>query len=176
MKKTSGEPFVVKYADFTTTKLVDASNNYHASIGIGEAKRMAQDAGLDLVCFNKPTRNDLALCKIVDYGKWKYSNEKKKKRQDKAHKMVTKEIRLSPVIGDHDVEHKIKHVQEFIEEGNDVLFSMRLKGRQRIHFKDAEDRMSEIVAMCSEYAKEVSRKKSSNKIDVRITSNKKEVK
>ena len=177
LNNTSGQPFVVKYNDFPTTKLVDASLAYHDSIDMNEAKRMAMEAGLDLVCFNRPDKNGgLALCKIIDFGKWKYSSEKKKKKQEKLNKKTTKEIRLSPVIGEHDIEHKLKHVREFIEDGNDVSFLMMLKGRQRAHFKDAEDRMNEIVAMCSEYSKEISRHKSSNTIEVRVSSNKKEKK
>lgn len=175
MKKAHGSPFIVKYVDFSITRLVDAEKNYHSEIGIGEAKKMAQEASLDLVCFNNPEHGNLALCKIIDFGKWKYSSEKKKKKE-KVGKKITKEIRLSPVISDHDVEHKIKHVKEFIEDGNDVLFSMRLKGRQRVHYKEAEERMDEIIAMCSEYSKETSRKKSSNMIAVRVSSNNKEAK
>ena len=172
MNKASGEPFVVKYVDFTTTKLVDSNHQYHISIGIVEAKQMAQDAGLDLVCFGRPQQGDLALCKIINFGKWKYSNEKQKKKQAKGGRSETKEIRLSPDIGDHDVEHKLKHVKEFLEDGDEVILEMRLKGRQRAHFPEAEKRMNEVVAICAEYAKEVSRKKGSNMIIVRLSSNK----
>ena len=69
MKKYSGEPFVIRYADFTVTKLIDEQGTYYERIGISEAKKKAQDAGLDLVCFNKPGKNDIAFCKIVDFGK-----------------------------------------------------------------------------------------------------------
>ena len=68
----------------------------------------------------------------------------------------------------------MKRVKEFIDGGNDVLFFMRLKGRQRAHFKDAEVRMNEIVAMCSDYTKEISRRKSSNTIAVRVGANTKD--
>jgi len=168
LNNSNGNPFVVNYVNFSTTRLVDAEHNYHSEIGIGEAKKKAQEAGLDLVCFSMPERGGLALCKIIDFGKWKYSEEKKKKK-DKTGKKITKEIRLSPVIGEHDVEHKVKHVKEFIEEGDDVLFTMKLKGRQRVHFDEAEKRMDEIVALCSDYCKEISRKKSSNMIIVRVS-------
>ena len=83
MKDTNGEPYIVSYANFNTTRLVDANENYHASVQIGTAKQMTQDAGLDLVCFNKPEKTALAFCKIINYGKWKYNNGKKKKKQSK---------------------------------------------------------------------------------------------
>lgn len=174
-KNQNGQPFIVKYVDFTTVRLMDSSENYHPSVSVSDAKRMAQEAGLDLVCFNRPDSKNLALCKIVNFGKWKYSTEKKKKK-DKQSKRLTKEIRLSPVMENHDVEHKLKHAKGFIADGHDVLFSMRLKGRQRVHFSEAVERMDEIIGMCSEYSKEVSRKKSSNIISVRVSSNKKEAK
>jgi len=160
-------PFVVKFADFTITKLVDHNNEFHDQVRIGEAKNMAQEAGLDLVCFNKPDKNSSALCKIIDYGKWKYSEEKKKKK-NKEGKKSTKEIRLSPVISDHDVEHKLKQAKEFLEDGDDVVLAMRIKGRQRAHLDVAELRMNEIIAKCSEYGTEVQRKKNSGLITVRI--------
>lgn len=169
MSKENGNPFVVNYVKFATTRLVDEELNYHSEIGIKEAKYRAEKAGLDLVCFNEPCSNELAFCKIIDYGKWKYDTDKKKKKEKPA-KSTTKEIRFSPVISDNDVAHKIKHVKEFIEDGNDVLFSMRLKGRQKAHFSEAEERMNEIVSLCSEYSKEVSRKKSPNMIFIRVSS------
>jgi translation initiation factor IF-3 len=155
---------------------VDENQNYHQSISVQDARRMAQDAGKDLVCFNKPGKKEIALCKIIDFGKWKYYNDKQKKKKGNTGKKNTKEVRFSPNISDHDIEHKLKHVMEFIEDGDDVLFSMRLKGRERAHFGNAEERMNDIVAMCSEYCSEISRRKSSNMIIVRVGSNKKEAK
>ena len=78
--KNSGDPFIVKYAKFRETRLVDQNDNYHPSISVSEAQKKAVEAHLDLVCFNRPGKSELAFCKIVDYGKWKYSNEKSKKK------------------------------------------------------------------------------------------------
>jgi translation initiation factor IF-3 len=74
---------------------------------------------------------------------------------------------VSPVIGDHDLQHKLKQAQEFLDNGDDVLFSMRLKGRQAAHMGDAEGKMNEIIASCGN-GKEVSRKKTRNTIAVRL--------
>jgi translation initiation factor IF-3 len=162
-------PYVVSYADFKATRLIDEDLNFHHNINIGEAKRLAQNAGLDLVCFNEPDAKNLAFCKILDFGKWRYQEEKRKKKQNKEHRRETKEIRFSPVISDHDVEHKVKQVREFLEQGDDVLFTMRLKGRQRAHFSEAEQRMNEILNACSDCGKEVSRRKSGSMINVRVS-------
>ena len=79
-----------------------------------------------------------------------------------------KELRFSPVIGDHDIEHKLKQAKEFIEKGHEVMFSMYLKGRQRHHFDLAEEKMNGIVGLCSDYGEEVFRKKLANTILVRV--------
>jgi translation initiation factor IF-3 len=149
-------PFVVKYANFNITRLVDNAQNYHEKISMGEAKKIAQDCGLDLVCFNEPQDGQLALCKVIDYGKWKYQNEKDKKKQNKVNKKETKEIQFSPVIDTGDIQHKVKHANEFLEEGNDVVLVMKLHGRQKVHHKEAEQKFNEIIKMCN--GKEVSRK------------------
>jgi len=163
-----GEPFIVKRDFFKFVKLADHQNNFYNSIEIAKAKQIALENSMDLVCFNRPSDKDLAFCKIIDYGKWKYDNEKKKKKQQKVNKKVTKEVRFSPVIGEHDIEHKVKQAIQFLETGNDVLFSMTLKGRQKVHFKEAEELMDQIVGKCSEVGKEVSRKKAKNAISIRV--------
>ena len=167
--KSSKTPFVVmRRTNFPVTNLIDQNNQFYTEMGMGEAKKMAQNAGLDLVCFNEPNEKGLALCKIIDFGKWKYDEEKRKKRQNKVHKKITKEMRFSAVISEHDVGHKIKQVIEFLKDGDDVLFSMRLRGRQRSHSQEAMEKMNEIVAMVSEYGQEVSRRIGSNMIQIRI--------
>lgn len=171
----SGSPFIVQYNTFKYTKhtkLVDHLGNFHDKFEINEAQKIARENSLDLVCFNKPGKNDeLGFCKIIDFGKWKYSEEKKKKKNN-VHKNVKKEIRFSPLITDHDIEHKMKQVKEFLEDGDEVTLSMRLKGRQKAYYKEAEQRLNEIVATCEE-AEEVNRNKSSNMINVRIKKGKK---
>jgi len=79
---------------------------------------------------------------------------------------------LSPVISDHDVEHKLKQAKEFLEDGDDVILVMKIKGRQRAHLDVAELRMNEIVAKCSEYGTEVQRKKNPGLITVRMVKSK----
>ena len=172
MKNNSGQPFLVKYVDFSTTKLLDENNQFLANVHIKDAKKKAEEAGLDLVCFNQPSKDDLAFCKIINFGKWKYENEKKKKKHRKESKNTTKEVRFSAVIGEHDIEHKVKQVKEFLDEGDDVVLSMRLKGRQRAHFSDAEIKMNEIVEKCLDHGQIVTTRKTHDTITVRLNKKK----
>jgi len=98
-------------------------------ISSNEAKAIANEAGLDLVCIapnGKPP-----VVKIMDYGKYKYQLEKKKKDARKNQKViVTKEIKLSVKIADNDIGYKVKHAREFIEKGNHVKFRVFLRGRE----------------------------------------------
>ena len=167
MNKYNNSPFVVNRVTFEFTRVVDDNNDYHEKMRVEDAIRQAKGARLELVCFNKPSRDTLALCKIIDYGKWKYEAGKKKKKEEKEHKKSTKEIRFSPGIGDNDIHHKIKNVHKYLEEG-DVLFSMRMKGRELAHYEIAEEKLNEIIGSC-DGVKELSRKKSRNMITVRLT-------
>ena len=79
-----------------------------------DAVEKSKIQGLDVVCFKDQTEKELAFCKMIDYGKWKYSEDKKKKKQNKEHKKTTKEIRISLGISDHDLEHKVKQAKDFL--------------------------------------------------------------
>jgi len=163
-------PFVIKnYVSFNKTRLIDTNGVYHDCIGIAEAKDKAQEVGLDLVCFNAPEGQTLAFCKIINFGKWKYSNEKSKKKQKKERK-TTKELRFSPSIDANDIEHKIKQAKEFLGEGDDVLLVMKLRGRQRMYEKEAEEKLNGIATLCDN-GKESSRRKIPSIISIRLSPN-----
>jgi len=161
-------PFIVKYVDFTVFNLIDENNVFHKEMHISKAKELAKDISLDLVCFSIPSGNQLALCKLIDFGKWKYDEEKRVKKLKKENKKQDKEIRFSPVIDDNDIRHKVKSASDFIEDNFEVSFVMKLKGRQRAFYKEAEVKLNYIIMMC-ENAKETSRRKTGNSITVRLT-------
>lgn len=101
----------------------------HGIISSREAQELADEAGLDLVCI-APNANP-PVVKIMDYGKFKYQQEKKKKEAKKNQKIiVTKEIKLSVKIAQNDIDYKVKHAREFLEKGNHVKFRVFLKGRE----------------------------------------------
>ena len=72
------EPFVIDRNKWERIRMVDSSNQFHESISIIDARKIAHDNGLDLVCFSAPEKDKMALCKIIDFGKWRYQQEKEK--------------------------------------------------------------------------------------------------
>lgn len=162
------QPFIVNYVDFKETNLIDANGQFNSLVHISIAKSKAKEAYLDLVCFNKPNGKTPALCKIIDYGKWKYQQDKIDKKEKLNSKKETKEIRFTPVISENDIEHKVRQIIEFLKEGDDVIVTMRFKG---IHhrLKDEGKRIIGIILeKCKDYGKELHRKQDNNNICVRL--------
>jgi len=90
---------------------------------------MADDVGLDLIEISPNTNPP--VCKILDYGKYKYEQQKKKNETKKNQKVVNiKELKLRPMIEVHDYEVKIKQAKKFLAQGDKVKFTMRFKGRE----------------------------------------------
>ena len=110
-----------------------------------EARRLARSLDLDLVEVNP--KASPPVCKIMDFGKFKYEE---KKKQNEARKRQTqielKEIKLRPKTDDHDIEFKIKHVRRFLEEGNKVKITVRFRGREITHPETARRQIDIIVA------------------------------
>lgn len=97
-----------------------------------EAIRLAEDSGLDLV--EVSAGQDPPVCKIIDFGKWRFDQQKKKRLQAKnQHVVEIKEIKFKPKIGDHDYEIKLKRAVEFLEGGDKVKVSLRFRGREIAH-------------------------------------------
>jgi translation initiation factor IF-3 len=97
-----------------------------------EALELAREQGLDLVEV-APQANP-PVVKILDYGKYKFENEKKVRDSKKKQKLLKlKEIRMQPKIDDHDLDFKSKHVREFLAEGNKVKVTVRFRGRELAH-------------------------------------------
>jgi len=97
-----------------------------------EALRLAEEAGLDLVEISPNA--DPPVCKILDFGKWKYQEEKKKNAARKKQKVIeVKEIKLRPGIDDHDFQIKMRSMTRFLEEGDKVKVTLRFRGREMVH-------------------------------------------
>ncbi|MCS7204973.1 MAG: translation initiation factor IF-3 [Leptospiraceae bacterium] len=98
-------------------------------VSLQEALKIAEEKGLDLV--EVSPNQDPPVCKIMDYGKWKFDQSKRKKEQQKKqHVIEVKELKLGPNIGDHDYQIKLKKAIEFLQEGNKVRLNLKFKGRQ----------------------------------------------
>jgi len=97
-----------------------------------EALRMAEEAGLDLV--EVSPNADPPVCKILDFGKYKYEIQKKKNEARKKQKVIeVKEIKLRPGIDQHDFEIKMRSMTRFLEEGDKVKVTLRFRGREMVH-------------------------------------------
>jgi len=109
-----------------------------------EAKRIAIEKNLDLVEVNP--KASPPVCKVMDYGKYKYEEAKKKRQARKAQVQVElKEVKLRPKTDDHDVDFKTKHVRRFLEEGNKVKITVRFRGREITHPETAQRQIDTIV-------------------------------
>ncbi|MFQ5629400.1 MAG: translation initiation factor IF-3 [bacterium] len=99
---------------------------------IDEALRLAENAGLDLV--EVAPNADPPVCKIMDFGKYKYELSKKEKSSKKKQVIINvKEIRLRPKIEEHDYDFKMKHARKFLEAGNKVKATVLFRGRELAH-------------------------------------------
>jgi translation initiation factor IF-3 len=113
-------------------RLVDEKGQMVGVVGRNEALTMAASAGLDLV--EIAPNADPPVCKILDFGKYKYEEQKKKNEARKKQKIIeVKEIKLRPSIDDHDYEVKRRSMIKFIEEGDKVKVTMRFRGRELAH-------------------------------------------
>jgi translation initiation factor IF-3 len=113
-------------------RLIDAEGKQLGVVAIAEALPMAQEAGMDLV--EIAPQAVPPVCKILDYGKYRFELEKKTRESKKKQKLIKmKEIRMQPKIEEHDLQFKSKHVKEFLDEGNKVKVTIRFRGRELAH-------------------------------------------
>jgi len=112
--------------------LIDDEGNQIGVVDTGVGLEKARERGLDLVEVASTT--DPPVCRIMDYGKYKYEQEKKKKVAKKhQHAIQVKEIRFKPSIEENDYMVKIKHIKEFLENKDKVQVTLRLRGRELAH-------------------------------------------
>src|ERR1700733_48835 len=115
-----------------SVRLVDEQGQMVGVVTRNEALGMAERAGLDLV--EVAPGADPPVCKVLDYGKFKYEEQKKKNEARKKQKVIeVKEIKLRPSIDDHDYAVKMRSMNKFIEEGDKVKVTMRFRGRELAH-------------------------------------------
>ena len=120
--------------DITADKvrLVDAEGEMKGVVSLSEALKLADEAGLDLV--EVSPNADPPVCKILDYGKYKYEQQKKANQARKNQKTVDiKEVKMSPRIEKNDYDVKMRNAKRFLESGDKVKVSMRFRGREMAH-------------------------------------------
>ncbi len=111
-------------------RLIDEDKKQLGVVPIARALEVAQEKELDLVAISP--KADPPVCRLLDYGKYLYSLQKKAHEAQKLQRKVhLKEIKFTPVIGEHDIEVKLKKIKQFLEDGNKVKITIWLKGRQK---------------------------------------------
>ncbi len=135
-------------------RLIDATDQMIGIIETAEAMRMAQEAGLDLV--EVAPDSTPPVCRILDFGKWKYEQSKKDKAsrsKTKGHEL--KEVRLgrSMKIDPHDIEIRLNQARRFLIDGHKVQIVQNFRGREIYHKERGAQRMREIIEKLSDVAK-----------------------
>ena len=125
-------PRVNEDIDNAQVRLVDADGEMIGVVPTEEALDRAADAGLDLV--EVSPNADPPVCKILDFGKLKYENQKKKAEARKKQKTIdVKEIKMRPGIEEHDYQVKMRSMRRFIDDGDKVKVTLRFRGREMAH-------------------------------------------
>ena len=150
-KKDTG-PRINEQITASEVRLISSSGKQMGILSIREALIQAEDEGFDLVEVSPDAKPP--VCKIIDYGKLKYREQKSKKESKKKQKTIeVKEIKIRPGIDKHDYQVKIKALSKFIAGGNKVKVSMRFKGREIEHQHIGKEVLKKLTEEVAEYAK-----------------------
>lgn len=112
-----------------------------------EALKIANDLDLDLILLSD--KSDPPICKIIDYKKFVYDTEKKASKQSKSAQL--KEIKLSPNIGEHDIDFKSKNAIRFLEDGSKLKLTLEFKGREMAHQEQGQLTLLKFIARLETY-------------------------
>jgi translation initiation factor IF-3 len=126
-------------------RLIDQDKKQLGIVDIKEALRIAQESGLDLV--EVAANASPPVCRIMDYGKFKYQE---KKHRGKAKKTETKEIRIRLSTSPHDLEFKINQAKRFLKKGNKVRIFLHLRGREKAHQDLGREKIKTFIENLSE--------------------------
>ncbi len=129
---SSDEPRINRQIFADSIRLIAANGDMLGVVTVREALRLAEEASLDLVEISPAAKPP--VCKIMDYGKYRYQQQKKAQEARKKQKIIElKEIKLRPGIDPHDLEIKMRSVHKFLAEGDKVKFTLRFRGREMAH-------------------------------------------
>jgi translation initiation factor IF-3 len=133
-------------------RLLDSEGKQIGVLSTDEARRLSVEQELDLVEVAPLASPPVA--KLIDYRKFLYQLKKKKQEEKKkAVTSETKQIRMGPFIGDHDLEIKVRHAKEFLDDGDKVKFIVRFKGREFTKKELGENVLKKVITMLQEVAK-----------------------
>lgn len=132
-------------------RVIDADGNQLGIMSSQEAMKLAQEADLDLVKIAPGAKPP--VCKIIDYGKYRYEQSRKEKQAKKNQKMIEiKEIRMSPNIDTNDLNTKISAAKKFLSKGNKVKVTLRFRGREMAHVNNSRHILDDFAEALSEFA------------------------
>jgi translation initiation factor IF-3 len=125
-------PRVNHQIKISPVRIIDEDGEQLGIMEVYEARTIAEERGLDLVEVAPTARPP--VCKIMDYGKYKYEQAKQaKEAKKKQHQVHVKEMKFRPKIDDHDYDFKVAHVREFLEKGDKVKLTIMFRGREMMH-------------------------------------------
>src|SRR5713101_7627989 len=132
--------------------MIDKDGGNRGNVTVVEALQLAQEAGLDLVEISPNATPP--VCKLLDFGKYKYQEQKKAAEARKKQKVVeVKEIKFRPMIDDHDYDVKMRSMKRFFEEGDKVKVTLRFRGREMAHQELGYQLLSRVKDDTSKLAK-----------------------
>ena len=130
-------------------RLISSDGEQLGVVSYDQALQKAEDEGLDLVMMS--ANSNPPVCKIMDYGKYKFEAIKKEKEIKKNQNIVDlKEIQLSMTIDTHDIQTKAKHANRFLVSGDKVKVVLRMKGRQQAYAKNGVEIVKKFFELCAE--------------------------
>ncbi|MEM9472342.1 MAG: translation initiation factor IF-3 [Anderseniella sp.] len=132
--------------------VIDADGEKRGVMKIEDALDLAADAGMDLV--EVSPNSETPVCKVLDYGKYKYQAQKKANEAKKKQKVIeVKEIKLRPGIDTHDYDVKMRAMKRFFDDGDKVKVTMRFRGREMAHTELGFDLLQKVKSDTDEFAK-----------------------
>ena len=133
-------------------RVVDPQGEQIGILPIERALEIAEEQGLDLVEVAPLARPP--VCRIMDYGKFRYEEQRKaREARKKQHQVQLKEVKMRPGIEDHDFDFKLRHARRFLEEGNKVKITMMFRGRQMAHPELGREVLDRVVTEVADVGK-----------------------
>ena len=127
----------------SSVRLIDAEGKQAGILDTRKALEIAEKEGFDLV--EVSPNADPPVCRLMDYGKFKYQQSKKNVKKKTQHTVHTKEIKFRPFTGEHDLEVKLRHILEFLEKGNRVKITMVFRGREMRFREQGQNLLKDIA-------------------------------
>lgn len=149
--KAISELFINEQIRDKEVRVIGEDGEQLGVMSVAEARSLAEEAGVDLVKIAPNAKPP--VCKIVDYGKFKYEQTRKEKEAKKKQKVVEiKEIRLSPNIDTNDLNTKTVNARKFLEKGNRVKVTLRFRGREMAHMANSKHILDDFAEALSDVA------------------------